>query len=303
MDLNDRRSRWVTAFARLKPGVTLKRPKPAIQPFFHQILNMEVRQKEFAKAAPEMKKAFLQMSMDVLPAAKGRSNLRRQFSKPLLVLMATVLLVLLIACANVANLLIARATFRQKEIAVRLALGSSRARIIRQLLVESMLLALAGGAAGLRLAVWADRILILFLRRSASPLAISSTPDWRILWFHRRSLAADRDSLRPGTRTAGHSVQRGRHVEGQRRSSCQVACSGSMRKILVTAQIALSLLLLIGAGLFIRSLQNLKDLDPGFRTANLLAFKVDPIESGYTTERTKAFYESLRQESGQHAGC
>ena len=183
LDLNDRRSRWVTAFGRMKPGVTLDVAKASLQPIFHQILNMEVQQPAFAKAAPDMKQAFLRMSMDVLPASKGRSNLRRQFSTPLLVLMATVALVLLIACANVANLLIARAAARQKEIAVRLALGAGRMRIVTQLLVESLLLSITGGAAGLALAIWMDRKLVDFLPPTSVPLNISSTPDARILWF------------------------------------------------------------------------------------------------------------------------
>jgi predicted permease len=255
---------------------------------------MEVQQKEFAKAAPEMKKGFLQMSMDILPAETGRSNLRRQFSSPLLVLMATVMLVLLIACANVANLLIARATFRQKEIAVRLALGSSRFRIIRQLLVESMLLALGGGVIGLGLAVWADKLLILFLPTRATPLAISATPDWRILGF--TTAVSLLTGILFGLVPALQSTRS--NVAGTLKENAGAVVGGAsatVRKILVTAQIALSLLLLIAASLFIRSLQNLKELDPGFRTANLLAFKIDPTSNGYTTERTKAFYRTLRE--------
>jgi predicted permease len=295
MNLNDRRSRWVTAFARLKPGYNLKTAKANIQPFFHQILDMEVQQKEFAKAAPEMKQSFLRMSMDVLPASRGRSNLRRQFSKALIVLMATVALVLLIACANVANLLIARATSRQKEIAVRLALGSSRGRIIQQLLVESLLLSLTGGALGLLLAVAADGVLIKFLPPSSVPLAISSMPDCRILCFTAAvsGLTGLAFGLVPALQSTRPDVadtlkdQAGAVVGGT---------STGIRKVLVVAQIALSLLLLVGATLFTRSLQKLKDLDPGFRTSNLLAFKVDPTLNSYTTERTKAFYSHLKQD-------
>jgi predicted permease len=293
-NLNDRRSRWVTAFARMKPGVTVVGAKAAMQPLFHQILKMEVQQQAFSKASPDMKKAFLEMSMDVIPAANGRSNLRRQFSKPLVVLMATVLLVLLIACANVANLLIARATFRRKEIAVRLALGSSRFRIIRHLLVESMLLSLAGGAIGLGLAVWADKLLILFLPSSSTPLAITTSPDWRVLAFTCgvSVLTAIVFGLVPALQATRSDVA------GTLKDNAGAVVGGAsagVRKALVTVQIGLSLLLLIGASLFIRSLQNLKYLDPGFRTTNLLSFKVDPTLNGYTPARAKAFYKSLRE--------
>ena len=294
VNLNDRRTRWITAFARLRTGVSLASAKAAIQPYFHQLLNMEVQQKEFAKAAPDMKKRFLQMSMDLMPGANGRSGLRRQFSTPLLVLMGTVLLVLLIACANVANLLIARATFRQKEIAVRLALGSSRFRIIRQLLVESLMLSVAGGLIGLGMAMWADRILILFLPPATSPLAISATPDWRILAFTTgvSLLTGILFGLVPALQSTKADVAR---TLKDNAGAVVGGASATVRKVLVTAQIALSLMLLIAASLFIRSLQNLKELDPGFRTANLLAFKVDPSLNSYSTDRTKAFYQTLRE--------
>jgi predicted permease len=241
-----------------------------------------------------MKQAFLRMSMDVLPASKGRSGLRRQFSTPLLVLMATVALVLLIACANVANLLIARAAARQKEIAVRLALGASRMRIVTQLLVESMLLSITGGAAGLALAIWMDHKLVDFLPPTTVPLNISSTPDARILWFTvgisiltglvfglLPALQATRPDVAPILKDQAGSVSGGASV--------------GLRKSLVVAQVALSLLLLIAASLFIRSLQNLKDLDPGFHTSNLIAFKVDPTLNSYKPDRTRSFYRRLQE--------
>jgi predicted permease len=294
LDLNDRRSRWVTIFGRLKPGVSIQQAKASIQPYFHQLLQMEVQQKEFAKASPYMKQQFLKMSMDVLPASKGRSRLRRDFSKPLIVLMVTVGLVLLIACANVANLLIARATSRQKEIAVRLALGSGRRRIICQLLVESLLLSIAGGATGLILAVWTDKALVDFLPQSSVPMTLSAAPDWRILTFN--ILISLLTGVAFGLVPALQSTRP--DVAGTLKDQAGAVVGGTatgLRKTLVVAQIALSLLLLIGAGLFIRSLQKLKDLDPGFRSTNLLAFKVNPPLNGYGPERTKAFYERLKE--------
>jgi predicted permease len=296
-DLKNRRNRWVNVYGRLKPGATMEQAKAGLQPLMHQMLNMEVLEKDFSKAAPEVKEAFLRMWLDLLPASKGRSNLRDQFSNSLLVLMAIVGLVLLIACANVANLLIARATARQKEIAVRLALGASRGQIVSQLLIESLMLSVTGGAAGLLLAVWIDQALVSFLPTGpTTTLAISATPDWRILLFTLGislitglifglvpALQATRPDLAPTLKDQVGAVTS--------------TASVGLRKSLVVAQVTLSLLLLIGAGLFTRSLKNLKEIDPGFKTRNLLTFAIDPPLNGYKPERSRAIlrqiYESL----------
>jgi len=293
--MKNRRTRWVNTFARLKPGVSLTQAKASLQPYFHQLLEMEVRDKDFEHADPETKRRFLAMWMDLTPASKGDSNLRRDFESPLLVLMALVGFVLLIACANVANLLIARATARQKEVAVRLALGASRWRIVSQLLVESLLLALAGGAVGMLMAVWLDSALLNFLPTGSSPLTISTTPDWRILAFNLGvsiftglifglvpALQATRPQLAGTLKDQVGSIAGGTAV--------------GMRKTLVAAQVGLSLLLLIGAGLFIRSLSNLRGLDPGFKTGNLVGFALDPPMNGYKMERSLEFYRQLREQ-------
>ncbi len=253
-NLQDRRGRWVDAYARLKPGVTPERAEASLQPFMHQMLEREVREPAFARSSADARQKFLRMTIKLLPAARGISSTQRQFSKPLLVLMGIVALVLLIACANVANLLIARATSRQKEIALRLALGANRSRIVSQLLVESLLLAIAGGAVGVLLAMGLDQALLSFLPVTDQPLTISTQPDARVLGFNFvialvtgivfglvPALQATRPDLAPTLKDqAGAVIGSG---------------SVGLRKALVVAQVTLSLLLLISAGLFIRSLR------------------------------------------------
>jgi predicted permease len=299
--LNDRRGRFVQAFGRLKPGMTPEHAKAGLQPLFHQILQMEVQDKAFARATPHTKEQFLKMSMDVLPASKGRSGLRQQFTNPLYALMAIVALVLLIACSNVANLLIARATARQKEIAVRLAIGASRARLIGQLMWESLLLSLAGGAAGIGLAMLIDRGLISFLPQGVTPYTLSSTPDVRMLGFTLAvsivtglifGLAPALQSTRPAL--AGTLKDQAGSVVG--------GTSVGLRKALVVAQVALSLLLLVGAGLFMQSLNNLRTLNPGFVTDNLISFALNPMLNGYTQERGLQFYRQLTEKLSQKPG-
>lgn len=291
-NLYDRRGRFAQVFGRLKPGITLTQAKAALQPLFHSILEREVREKAFNNTTSYTRQQFLKMWLDVLPGSKGRSFTRQQFENPLWVLMCVVGFVLLIACANLANLLIARAAARQKEMAMRLALGASRFRLIRQLLVESLLLSLTGGLLGLALAAGMNRILISFIPQGTTPLALSVMPDWRVLAFNVgvSLFTGILFGLAPALQSTTADLA------GTLKAQAANVVGGSgvrLRKALVAAQVTLSLLLLIGAGLFITTLKNLRDIDPGFRIERLLTFKVDPPRNGYTDERTKQFYREM----------
>jgi predicted permease len=300
--ITDRRRRWVNAYGRLKTGVTPEQAQASLQPFFHSMLEMEVREPAFRNAPSGVPERFLKNIIKVLPGSQGHSYVRGQLVTPLWVLMALTGGVLLIACANVASLLVAKATARHKEIAIRLAMGAGRGRIVGQLLVESLLLSLAGGVAGLLLALWADRVLMAFLPAETLTLKISAIPDLRILGFTLTvsvltgvlfglipALRCTNPNLAPTLKDqAGSVIGGGVHVR--------------LRKTLVAAQVTLSLLLLTGAGLFIRSLQNLRDLGPGFRTENLLGFNVDPSLSGYDVASSKVFYQRLTGEIGSIPG-
>jgi predicted permease len=206
--------------------------------------------------------------------------------------MAIVGVVLLIACTNVANLLVARATARQKEIALRLAVGASRGRLIRQLLSESVLLSLIGGAAGLGLAVLMNRMLLSFLPADTSPLTVSAAPSGIALGFTLAIAIATGllFGLAPALQTTRPELA------GTLKDQSGSVIGGSavrLRKVLVVAQVALSLLLLIGAGLFLQSLRNLRGLNPGFTTSGLATFSVDPTLNAYPAERSRQFYRQL----------
>jgi predicted permease len=276
--LSNDRFRWAEVFGRLKPGMSIEKAQAGLQPLFHQIIDREVTEKAFAHVEPIVKDKFLHMWMEVMPGSKGRSNLRRIYSKPLFALMGVVGLVLLIACSNLANLLIARASARQKEIAVRLALGAGRGRLIRQLLAESLLLSAVGGAMGVALAIGIDQALIDFLPASHTPRSLTSTPDWTVLGFtFALSLFA---GVIFGLAPALEST-RLRLANTLKDQAGGVVRGGSagLRQGLVVAQVSLSLLLLIGAGLFLQSLRNLKTLNPGFDVSHVLAFDADPTYS------------------------
>ena len=291
-DLDNRRSTWLNAFGRLRPGITLEQAQASLVPLYQAIRETEV--KAITKITPYALEQFRKGAIEVQPGSQGRPSLQRFLDTPLKVLMCIVAVVLLIACANVANLLLARATARQKEIAVRLSLGASRGRLVSQLLVESFVLSILGGIAGLAFAYATARYMLTFAPPEV-PLTFSATPDLRILAFNFAisivtglifglfpALSATRSDLANSMKDTAAAVVGG---SGNR-----------FRKTLVVAQVALSLLLLITAGLFVRSLQHLKDLSPGFKTDNLIAFNVDASLNGYSAERIKSAYKQLTDE-------
>src|SRR5580693_2316121 len=291
--LKERRNRWVNAFGRLKPGITREKAKAALQPFMHSMLEMEVKESAFAHASAYAREQFLKCWIDVLPGSQGRSYTREGLSKPLWVLMATTGLVLLIACANLANLLLVRGSARRKEMAIRLAMGATRSRIISQLLIESLSLSTLGALAGLALAYWADKALMAaYLPSDSGGFRISTTPDFRILLFTLAVTVATGVffGLVPALQTTKPNVASTLKDEA---AAVVGGGHGALRKSLVIAQVTLSLLLLIGAGLFTRSLGNLRNLGPGFSPQNLIGFEIDPSYSGYTVARLKAFYPQL----------
>jgi len=293
--LTDRRTRWVNAFGRLKPGVSMTQAKASLQPFMHSMLEMELKEAAFNHASAYDREQFLKCWMEVLPGSQGRSYTRRELSTPLWVLMATTGMVLLIACANLANLLLARAVGRQKEIAVRLAIGASRGRIVLQLLTETLSLAALGGLVGLEIAFWADKALLrIYLPSDSTGLNIATLPDLRILVFTLgvTILTGVVFGLVPALQTTRPDV--GRVLKDE--AGAVVGGGGGhnrLRKTLVVAQVALSLLLLIGAGLFLRSLENLSNLGPGFPLERLVGFNIDPSLGGYKPDREKIYLQQL----------
>jgi len=291
--MDDRRTRWVQVFARLKPGYTVESAKAPLQTLFTQVRQYEMTLPAAKDWSSYSREQFMKGQLLVEPAAEGYSELRNSFSTALVVLMSMVGLVLLISCANVANLLIARAFMRQKELAVRLSLGASRGRLVRQLLVESLVLSVAGGLLGLGLAIVLTRALIALVPSEGQPVSITAHPDPRILTFTLVlsfatgiifGLVPALRASRPDPWTT---------LKDTMGSIAGTGGSLFLRKGLVTAQVALSFLLLFGAGLFVRSLQNLKTTDTGVGLDNLVTFQLSPTLNGYDEPRTVQFYRTL----------
>jgi len=295
LHMDDRRARWVQVFARLKPGYTVQSAQPALQGLFTQIRTYEMTLPAAKEWSTYSRDEFMKGRLLLDKASLGYSPLRNDFSLALIVLMCMVGLVLLIACANVANLLIARAFMRQREIAVRLSLGASRGRLVRQLLVESLVLSAAGGACGIGISFLLTRTLLSFVPQQDQPILISAVPDPRILTFALlvTLVTAVAFGLLPALRASRPDPWT--TLKDTVGSIAGTGGSLFLRKGLVTAQVALSFLLLFGAGLFVRSLHNLKGTDTGVTLDNLVTFQLAPGLSGYTNERATIFYRDLRE--------
>ncbi len=291
-DLEDRRSAWLNVFARLSPGVSRARAEAAMAPLFRGLMEAELPTLGGRRAA--ILQRFVARHLSLLPAARGVSSVRDQFGKPLLVLMGMVGLLLLIACANLAGLLVARAAARQKEIAVRLALGAGRSRLVRQLLVESGLLALGGGALGLVFAAWSGRLLLRLIPGDYNlGSAFSVTPDARVLAF--TCAVAGATGLAFGLLPALQATRPGLGSVLRTQGAAEPG-EVRLRKSLVVAQVAVSLLLLLGALVFARSLANLRRLDPGFRPDHLMTFSLDASLARYREPALRAFYRRVADE-------
>jgi predicted permease len=289
--LDERLSRWVRVFGRLRPGVTAEQAKAALEPVFREQLRLDLADPGFANASATARQRHAEVRLTLLPGAQGRSRLRRTMSTPLWVLMATAAGVLLIACANVANLLLARGVARAREMAVRLALGATRARLVRQLLAESLLLSVAGGLLGLALAAFLAPAVLALFANPDQPSPVSAVPDLRIFGFALAvatltgvvfglapALQSTRPDVAPTLKENAASVPGG---------------GGRLRKALVASQVAVSLLMLLAAGLFLRTLDNLLAVDVGFAARPLVSFTLDPSLNGYTAEGTTRFARSL----------
>jgi predicted permease len=293
-NVNERRARWVHVFGRLKPGITAEQAEQRLQPLYRSVIENEVNEKAFARASAYTKAEFLRSRIEVQSAARGWSYIRGTLTKPLWVLMALVGGVLLIACANVAGLQVARAAARQREIAIRLALGAGRLRLVQQLLVESLGLALAGCAAGLVIATALIAPLLSLLVPGEARINVSTAIDLRIagVAFAATIVTGILFGLVPALQAT-----RPRLAPTLKDEAGSVTGSGSavrLRKALVVAQVALSLLLLIGAGLFIRSVNHLMRVDLGFRTTRLVSFMLDPRLNGYDDARAGQMFRALR---------
>ena len=289
LPLDDRNNMWLKLMGRLKPGVTMSQAQAGLD-----LLARQVREAHTPSANRNL--PFFEKRMLLEPGGKGVSFLRGELNKTLTLLMAVVGLLLLIACANVSNLLVARSAARRKEIAMRLALGANRSRLMRQLLTESLLLALLGAGAGLIFAPWLHDLLLSFQPGiDLTATALSRSLDLRVVSFTVAvsvfsglicglvpALQSSRLDLVTALKDSNPLTSRRRRLL-------------STRQALVIAQVAIAFVILVGAGLFIKSLRNLFAIDPGFRTENVLKVPMNLPRQKYAGEKSDQFYRQLTE--------
>ncbi len=288
--LNERANWWLRILGRVRKAETVERAQSQLSAIAPEIFRATLP----ADFEGRDQKEYLSNSLVLRPAAVGFSQTGRQYRTALLTLMAIVGLVLLIACANIANLLLARASARQREFSVRMAIGASRRRVIRQLMTESLLLSMLGAAGGFLMALWGSRLLVRMLSTQGHPLEIDVSPDPHVLGFAAAVavLTAVLFGLAPALRATRIELNQ------SLKESVRNAIGGSTRfhlgKALVAGQVALSLVLLVGAGLFLKTLGNLLAVNPGFDPHNILTIQVDVQQAAIPQgERVRVYEEML----------
>jgi predicted permease len=289
--LTSRRHQWLSVMARIKSGITSEQAQASLAVTYQQIRQMEADQLS-ASNSEFNRERFLTGRIAALPGEQGLRHLQTELKTSLLLLFAATCAVLLILCANLANLMLARATVRAQETSVRLALGAGRLRLLRQWLTEGVVLAAIGGAVGVFIALWIKAGLIAFIPPDFKQ-NLSASVDWRLYAFIIVvSLALGLVfSLAPAIRAARQVFSPNLQLES--RSFTSAGRLLSLRSGLILVQVALSLPLLVSAALLLKTLQNLRSLDTGFGKENVLLASVNPALNGYQKERATAFYDDL----------
>jgi predicted permease len=282
---------WLRVAGRLRPGVSPVQAEAELDVIYRRLLAEQLADSQH-RDSPSMQRFVRESHLVLRPAANGMlSGLRETYALPLKLLMGVAGIVLLISCANVANLVLARASRRRREIALRMALGSGRARIVRQLLTESLLVACGGGVLALAIAWWGGDALVRMISTGDSPLPLDVRPDWLVFGFTAAvSLASGiLFGLAPAIRST-HLDPGSALKEGTRGTTGR---SRLLDRVLVAVQVTLSMVLITGAGLFTRTVENLRHVDVGYDRDNILMFSVDARLAGYPGERAAALYRVI----------
>jgi len=288
--LSDPYENWLNLIGRLKPGIGLEQAQAGVDVSFRGFLTARAGAHPSSEQQRDIQRSYIKLT----PGGSGVSYLRYHYSRPLYILMAVVAVVLLIACANVANILLSRAAAREKEISMRLAMGASRSRLLRQLLTESVLLGLLGGAVGVLFSTWSVNLLVTMVAGGTSSLPLDVTPDATALGFTLAVslLTGVLFGLAPAFRAAGMDLAQSLKTGTLGTSP---GARWNLSKALVISQVALSLPLLVCAGLLVRTLDNLTKQDLGFNPQHVLEVGIDPRLAGYQQDQLIPLYQGLLQ--------